>query len=639
MIALRRLALLLLLALAAGVVVVVALAPRLAASRIRAMAHQRGLVATWDRFAFDPPARAELGGLVVRREASGDTVLVADRLDVALRPLALLSGHAQPARLELERARIVLGGSSAGVDTTADELDTSDANQPVATNVRARADALVRALLVPARSLPELHLHDVELSRGEEEGLTLSGLELVHRAAGIDLATTGTIHGDRDAPFDALLHWGEDDKLTGRAELKVGEAENGSPGSVVVLVDGRVSQDRRAREIRIAEGTKVTIGKLAAGVSGRVSAHGPSGQLELAADGLTGDAIRASLPAGVLGPLAGLDLQGSFDWHAGFDLDLSRPDSVRFHADVIPHGLALGPGSNPALTRLNDPFLAQIHLPHDRIVERDLSDTNPHFRPLAAISPYLRDAVLTNEDGGFWWHRGFNTEAIGLALAANLRSGTYKRGAGTITMQLARNLWLGHRRTLSRKAQEVALAWLLEHESGLSKERLLEIYLNIIEWGPDVHGADEAARYYFDEDAAQVSLDEALFLTIVVPSPTKWRYRLASDGTLRPFARAQMHFIAGKMAAKGWLGQGLVPSADEMTIRLRGPAAALFGAPPGVLAQSPDTSAIVPAANGDAEDEAAPQSQQPPAPAPPPAYGPQKKQGFHFPWFHRKAPR
>ena len=68
-------------------------------------------------------------------------------------------------------------------------------------------------------------------------------------------------------------------------------------------------------------------------------------------------------------------------------------------------------------------------------------------------------------------------------------------------MQLVRNLYLGHERTLSRKGQEVVLAWILEHLTGLSKQRLLEIYLNIIEWGPGIHGADEATRYYFGHDA------------------------------------------------------------------------------------------------------------------------------------------
>src|SRR5207247_9455699 len=145
--------------------------------------------------------------------------------------------------------------------------------------------------------------------------------------------------------------------------------------------------------------------------------------------------------------------------------------------------------------------------------------------PLAAIDTLLVNAVVTNEDGGFFRHRGFNIEAVRGAIAANARAGSYRRGAGTITMQLVRNLYLGHARTLSRKAQEVVLAWVLEHLTYVSKRRLLEIYLNVIEWGPGVHGADEAARYYFGRDASRLTVAQALFLATALPAPTKWRYR------------------------------------------------------------------------------------------------------------------
>ncbi len=575
-------------------------APQLAGSRIRAVARARGLDASWRSLEVRGLAGARVRGLLVRTIADGDTVLAAEELDVALRIAPLLAGHARPAAVDLEHATVRLPHASrAGADSLALgadlEADETPAKGEVAVSVRRRADALVNALLAPARTLPTLHLRDVTLARGEDAGATITALDLSHELGAENLSAAGVLHGERDVPFDALVRWQRDDRLTGRAEFRVGDATPPSPASVVMTIDGRVTQDRRAREVRIAEGTVAKIGSLAAKVSARVAAKGPRFTLAIEADTLTAGAFRRSLPADVLGPLSGLALRGSFDWRAGFDLDLDHPDSVTFHADVIPHGLSLDPAmSRPSLGALAAPFTAQIHLPHDRIVTRELSDANPHFRSLDRISPFLRDALITNEDGGFWRHRGFNTEAIGLAVAANLRAGQYKRGAGTITMQLARNLWLGHQRTLSRKGQEVALAWLLEHQSGLPKERLLEIYLNIIEWGPDVHGADEAAQYYFAEDAANLTLTEALFLTIVVPSPTKWRWRFDKAGTLRPFAQAQMHFIANKMASKGWLDPTAVPPAESLGVTLRGPAAALFAAPdssaaPADSAATPDT--------------------------------------------------
>ena len=179
------------------------------------------------------------------------------------------------------------------------------------------------------------------------------------------------------------------------------------------------------------------------------------------------------------------------------------------------------------------------------------------------------------------------------AIAENLHAGAYRRGAGTITMQLARNLYLGHERTLARKAQEVVLAWILEHLTGVSKRRLLEIYLNIIEWGPGVHGADEACQYYFGHDAGHVTADEALFLATVVPSPTKWKYRFDADGTLRAFERAQMHFIGRAMVAKGWLAPEALPPVDSLRVELRGAAREVLFPP---VAPAADSAATAPQA-------------------------------------------
>jgi membrane peptidoglycan carboxypeptidase len=200
----------------------------------------------------------------------------------------------------------------------------------------------------------------------------------------------------------------------------------------------------------------------------------------------------------------------------------------------------------------------------------------------------LVNAVVTNEDGGFWHHRGFNPAAVREAIIENVRAGAFRRGAGTITMQLARNLYLGHERTLSRKFQEVVLAWVVEHLTGVSKRRLLEIYLNVIEWGPEVHGADEAAHYYFGRSARQLTVDECLFLVTVIPSPSKWKWRLDREGALRPSTRAQMHFIGRAMIAKGWLDPGRLPAADSLRVSIAGPAGAAF-APPDTLPPAPGT--------------------------------------------------
>ena len=125
--------------------------------------------------------------------------------------------------------------------------------------------------------------------------------------------------------------------------------------------------------------------------------------------------------------------------------------------------------------------------------------------------------MLTNEDGAFFQHRGFNLPAVRRSIADNIHAAAWRRGAGTITMQLVRNLYLGHERTLSRKGQEVVLAWVLEHLTGLSKTRMLEIYLNIIEWGPDELRRGRGDALLLRARCGTLSVPEALFLATVLP--------------------------------------------------------------------------------------------------------------------------
>ena len=556
----------------------------LAAAQIHRKLAERGLVGQWSRLAISFPLTVELNDLSVRRAASGEPVATARHVLVALAPRGL-SWRPRVARLVLEDAHVTLSSSRGDEDSSSTTVDEGPRGGPAAPRVRAAAQQLADALLLPARRLPELRITSLEVQRGDSLFAQLDALTLSHQAGGLQLAAAGVLPGERPVPFDVALQWGHDDRLVGRASFRVPQGERGA-ASLALSIDGRVTQDRRAGVLRVADGTHVSVGHADMKLSGEVQRRGPRVRFALEVDGLTAREVQRSVPRAVLGPLADLDVRGSWDWHASLDVNVAEPDSTRFTADVIPHGLQLGESdAQLRLGRLAGPFLAEIHVPRG-IVYRDLSGSNPNFRTIDRISPLLRYSLLTNEDGGFYRHRGFNTEAIQLAMAANLRSGSFKRGAGTITMQLVRNLFLGHRRTLSRKGQEVVLAWVLEHLTGLSKDRLLEIYLNIIEWGPGVHGASEASRYYFDKDPADLSLDEALFLTVLVPSPSRWRTRVDARGELRPWARAQMAFIARKMAEHGWLAADEVPDATTLNVTLRGAAAQVFAPADGEAAKA-----------------------------------------------------
>ena len=600
----RRWALLVL----ALVLVAIAIGPVLRAiiaARVRSAAAARGVAASWTSLEVRAPLRVCFRGLVLERTADRDTLMQADSLAVELDPWALLILRPRLTSVDLAHASIRLRSPRrADPDTTVPEetpaLRSRRRDPERAGRVRAAARSLVRVLAAPARNLPRLALRDVTVSvgsspvasrSGEEEmpvGAHVTRLDLMPGREGVRLVVDGRWTARPPVPFVAALDYRRDDRISGSARFAIPSAGRRFPDTLRVAVDGSLNQDRRAERISIADTTRITVGTLRFRLGGEAAREGPRFRLALAADSLTASQWKESLPRGVLGPLVDLAVRGWYGYRVGLDLDVSRPDSVEFTADVLPHGLQLDPErSRLNLLELGEPFVASVHLPRDRVVQRDLSSANPNFRPLGAIDSLLAHAVVTNEDGSFFRHGGFNTEAVKGAIADNLKAGAFRRGAGTITMQLVRNLYLGHARTLSRKGQEVVLAWVLEHLTLLPKERMLEIYLNIIEWGPGVHGADEATHYYFGHDAGTVTVDEALFLATVVPAPIKWRYRFDPTGALRPFARAQMHFIGRAMVQKGRLSPDRLPPADSLRIELRGPARdVLFPPPPEIHADT-----------------------------------------------------
>ncbi|MBK7706502.1 MAG: transglycosylase domain-containing protein [Acidobacteria bacterium] len=159
------------------------------------------------------------------------------------------------------------------------------------------------------------------------------------------------------------------------------------------------------------------------------------------------------------------------------------------------------------------------------------------WQPIAQISPNLQRAVLAGEDARFFEHDGFDWKAIEKAWDEAVKEGekeakaegdydpndwippmpSFKRGASTVTQQLSKNLFLSEDRNFLRKGREAAYTYFLEKE--LSKQRILEIYLNVIEWGEGVYGAEAASRVYFNKSASQLSPQEAAYLSAMIPSP------------------------------------------------------------------------------------------------------------------------
>ena len=133
------------------------------------------------------------------------------------------------------------------------------------------------------------------------------------------------------------------------------------------------------------------------------------------------------------------------------------------------------------------------------------------------IPPLLPLAIMTQEDGGFYKHGGISMFHLRGSLVDNLKKGRFFRGGSTITMQLARNLFLHRRKTLARKLEEMILAWLLEQ--NFDKEEMMAFYVNIVEFGPDIYGIGEAAQHYFQKEPKDLTAGEVAWIVRLLPSP------------------------------------------------------------------------------------------------------------------------
>jgi monofunctional biosynthetic peptidoglycan transglycosylase len=139
------------------------------------------------------------------------------------------------------------------------------------------------------------------------------------------------------------------------------------------------------------------------------------------------------------------------------------------------------------------------------------------WAPYGAISDHLKKAVLISEDAAFFSHKGVDINELKEAIKADWEAMSFKRGGSTITMQLARNLYLSPSKNPLRKVKEIAIAWQLEQ--ALPKRRIFEIYLNVVELGRNIYGAEAAARHYFGKSAAALDTLEAATVAALLPSP------------------------------------------------------------------------------------------------------------------------
>jgi membrane peptidoglycan carboxypeptidase len=182
----------------------------------------------------------------------------------------------------------------------------------------------------------------------------------------------------------------------------------------------------------------------------------------------------------------------------------------------------------------------------------EVGPANRDFTPLGDVSTHLVNSIMTTEDSRFFDHRGFIGREFRSALARDLRERRFALGASSITMQMVKNVMLTHEKTLARKLQELFLTWHVEQT--LPKERILEIYLNVIELGPGIYGIGAAARHYFGKSPRDLTPREAAFFSSILPSP-KRRYVHYCHGVPSPKWERYLDRILRRMHERGRLSQ------------------------------------------------------------------------------------
>jgi hypothetical protein len=405
----------------------------------------------------------------------------------------------------------------------------------VEVNGHATLSADGRSLHVSGRSrLSDLSLDHPKLAREPVRGIRLG------------------LSGDADVTLDGTLLRFDDLELT--------------VGKVKALASGEIARD----------------GQVGGDAKGKVHVSVP---LAACAD------MFASIPSALVPLLSGLEVKGTFAFSGDLEFDTRRPGDTRIdwnaanecRIGAVPPSLStarfarpwtrtvLGPGGVPAIV--------------------ESGPGTPDWVPLFDISPYMATAVVVCEDGNFWVHGGFNQKSIRDSIRDDLRAGKFVRGGSTVSMQLAKNLYLAREKTLSRKLQEAILTLLLEQ--SLTKEQILELYFNVIEFAPGLYGIGPAAEHYFKTTPRDLSLAQSFYLVSIFPNPKI--HHFAADGALSPGWTDYLHHlmeIAHKLHKLDdrELAQGLAES-----LRFGQPSAGATGAegeaqgaaPPDVLELAP----------------------------------------------------
>jgi len=258
-----------------------------------------------------------------------------------------------------------------------------------------------------------------------------------------------------------------------------------------------------------------------------------------------------SFPTGLFETFQGIQVAGKVNYSLNFYLNTAAPDDVQFNSQLNKQNFKILKFGKTDLTKLNRPFLQQPYEVKSQPSPFIVGPQNPDFTPLSDIPADTRNAVMTSEDPSFYTNNGFVEESIRKSIATDFKKKKFSRGGSTISMQLIRNTFLDRNKNLARKVEEILIVWMIENNNLMSKDRMLEIYFNIVEFGYHIYGIGPAARYYFGKTPSQLTLGESIFLASILPNPKAGLYAFQPDGTLRPGLHGYFNLIGNLMAGHG----------------------------------------------------------------------------------------
>jgi hypothetical protein len=263
-------------------------------------------------------------------------------------------------------------------------------------------------------------------------------------------------------------------------------------------------------------------------------------------------ALIESIPSEIIPKLVpGTKMKGKVAWRISVDVDLPDRKKPKVSMWLKNQCAVLAVPDPLSVARLKKPFEREVYTPDGKKKTIIGGPGTESWVPLTRVSRFVPLAIRTTEDPGFPYHRGFLIEAFERSLEQNITAGRFLRGGSTVTMQLAKNLWLARDKTISRKIQEAILTTYLEQH--LTKDEIMELYVNVVEFGPDVYGIGKASEHYFSKNPASLTLSQSLFLSSVLPRPKGVQF---SPDTKLPKPRMEfIHSMMKLMLERGYIEQ------------------------------------------------------------------------------------